>query len=371
MQKKILMIIDSLGAGGAEKVILNLSRTLIIKGHDVSIIIIQNRIDYDIDFDIPIYSLNFRKKKLQPNYLIFAYKLRKLINQLESNDQPFDLIVSHLQVSHRLVSLARIPFVYYCIHSSLSPGYIFNRKYLRRYLKRRKLQKIFNHQDILAIAESMASDLLENVKISPKSLQVINNAVDFDYISKRAEEDNPYINEEYIIHIGRFTGFKRHDRLLEAYKLSNIPYKLVLLGDGELRDAISQKVENLGLQNKVILAGFQQNPYPIIKRAKLTVLSSDYEGLPTVIIESLGLGVPVVSTDCPSGPREILTGQLSNYLVPVDDIAELAKKIHDTLIELQNEPGIYQLPDLSRFSPENVALQYLKLATRREKLAGR
>jgi len=371
MKKKILMIIDSLGAGGAEKVILNLSRTLVQKGHDVSIIIIQNRIDYDIDFDIPIYPLNFKKKKLQPNYLFFAYKLRKLINQLEPNDQPFDLIVSHLQVSHRLVSLARIPFAYYCIHSSLSPGYIFNRKYLRRYLKRRKLQKIFDNQDLLAIAESMASDLLENVEISPSSLRVINNAVDFDYISKRAEEDNPYINEEYIIHIGRFTGFKRHDRLLEAYKKANIPEKLVLLGDGELRDNIKQLVTRLDLQDNVIFAGFQQNPYPIIKGAKLTVLSSDYEGLPTVIIESLGLGVPVISTDCPSGPREILTGQLSNYLVPVEDVSALAKKIHDTLIELKNNPSVYQLPDLSRFSPDNVSLQYLKLATRREKLAGR
>ena len=70
--KKILMIIDSLGAGGAEKVILNLSRTLIKKGHNVSIIIIQNRIDYDIDFNIPIYPLNFTKSKLRPDYLLFA-----------------------------------------------------------------------------------------------------------------------------------------------------------------------------------------------------------------------------------------------------------------------------------------------------------
>ena len=140
MNKKILMIIDSLGAGGAEKVILNLSRTLINNGHIVSFIIIQNRIDYDIDFDISIYSLDFHKKILRPNYFIFANKLRKLVHRLESDGQPFDLIVSHLQMSHRLVSLARIPHVYYCIHSSLSPGYIFNRKYLRRHIKRKKHQ---------------------------------------------------------------------------------------------------------------------------------------------------------------------------------------------------------------------------------------
>jgi len=369
MNKKILMIIDSLGAGGAEKVILNLSRTLINNGHDVSIIIILDRIDYDIDFDIPIYTLNFEKKKLEPTYLIYAHKLRKLINKLEKQDKPFDLIVSHLQISHRLVSLARIPYAYYCIHSSLSPGYILNRKYLRRYLKRRKLKAIFDNQDILAIAESMATDLIDNVYISPKSISVINNAIDFSLINNKANEINPYANENYIIHIGRFTGFKRHDRLLEAYKKANISEKLILLGDGELRNAIEHQIDKLGLQDKVILGGFRQNPYPIIKGAKLTVLSSDYEGLPTVIIESLGLGVPVISTDCPSGPREILTGQSSNYLVPIDDVAALANKIHDTLAEMKNNPDSYQFPDLSRFSPENVSQQYLNLANRRERLA--
>ena len=369
MKKKILMIIDSLGAGGAEKVTLNLSRTLIKSGHDVSIIIIQNRIDYDIDFDISIYSLNFSKSKLRPNYLLFAYRLRKLVKQLESDGKPFDLIVSHLQISHRLVSLARIPYVYYCIHSYLSPGYIFNRKHLRRYIKRRKLKTIFDNEDILAIADSMADDLIDNVKISPKSISVINNAIDFDLINTKANEDNPYASEEYIIHIGRFTGFKRHDRLLNAYKQATIKEKLVLLGDGELRDKITQQVHELQLQDKVIFAGFQQNPYPIIKGAKLTVLSSDYEGLPTVIIESLGLGIPVISTDCPSGPREILAGDLSKYLVPVDNIEALAHKIRDTLSELRNDPETYRIPDLSRFSPDSVSSQYLELANRGEKLS--
>ena len=228
---------------------------------------------------------------------------------------------------------------------------------------------MFDNQDILAIADNMANDLIENVKISPRSLQVINNAIDFKYINSKSNEHNPYANEDYIIHIGRFTGFKRHDRLLEAYKIANISQKLLLLGDGELRNTIKQQVNKLDLRDKVIFAGFQQNPYPIIKGAKLTVLSSDYEGLPTVIIESLGLGVPVISTDCPSGPREILTGHSSDYLVPVDDVQALASKIHDTLNQLQNDPGKYQIPDLSRFAPENVALQYLKLANRRKKLS--
>lgn len=370
MCKKILFIIDSLSAGGAEKVVLNLSRTLVKNGHNVSIIIINNCIEYDIDFDIPIYPLNFKKRKLQPTYFIYAYKLRKLIKRLEENDRPFDLIVSHLQISHRLVSLTRIPYVYYCIHSSLSPGYIFNRRYLRRYIKRRKLKNIFDNQDILAIADSMAYDLINNVRISPRSIQVVNNAIDFDQIKTKANEINPYANEDYIIHIGRFTGFKRHDRLLQAYKEADISEKLVLLGDGELRDTIMQQVRSLQLHDKVIFAGFQKNPYPIIKGAKLSVLSSDYEGLPTVIIESLGLGVPVISTDCPSGPREILTGKSSAYLIPVDDIAALAEKIHNTLEMLGKKPDSYSYPDLSRFTPENVAHQYLKLANRRDKLRG-
>ncbi len=102
--------------------------------------------------------------------------------------------------------------------------------------------------------------------------------------------------------------------MLDAFKLVRSDVKLLILAkyNTKLKDMIRER----GLDDKVVILGFQQNPYKYIKNAKLLVLSSDREGLPTVVIESLILKTPVVSTDCPTGPREILIDDLSKWLVP-------------------------------------------------------
>ncbi len=99
----------------------------------------------------------------------------------------------------------------------------------------------------------------------------------------------------------------------------------------------------------------------------MTVLSSDYEGLPTVIIESLALGTPVVSTDCPSGPREILKGDLSRFLVPVEDEQALATMIRDAVAEAEKGDIHIDPAVLEPFRPDRVADQYLALADRRRR----
>ena len=97
-----------------------------------------------------------------------------------------------------------------------------------------------------------------------------------------------------------------------------------MVGTGELLEASKKLVKDLGIEDKVIFTGFKKNPYPYMKHAKLMVLSSDFEGLGLVILEALALGTPVISTDCPSGPNEILANQ---YLVAVQDVDELASRI--------------------------------------------
>mgnify|MGYP000700518326 CR=1 FL=1 len=117
--------------------------------------------------------------------------------------------------------------------------------------------------------------------------------------------------------------------LLDAYKKSGIKLKLVLLCSNtkELVDMIKER----DLENSVEILGFRTNPYPYIKNAKALILSSEREGLPTVLIESLILGTPVVSTNCISGPSEILTGELSKYLANVNDSDDLALKMNQIL----------------------------------------
>jgi glycosyltransferase involved in cell wall biosynthesis len=164
----------------------------------------------------------------------------------------------------------------------------------------------------------------------------------------------------YVVHVGRFSGQKRHDLLLDAFaRLKNLPHRLVLLA--ESHPALERMIRERGLEGRVEVAGFQQNPYPWIAAADLLVLSSDHEGLPNVIVEALALGVPAVSTDCPSGPREILGAALPGCLVPTGDAAALAGAIERALAERPDASRV----DLARFARAPVIEAYERLAAER------
>lgn len=362
MKKKILFVIDSLGCGGAERVVLTLSRALMALGHQVHIVIINNVIEHKIDFDVNIHSLQFKKKRFERTYTKYSKALKDLIVQLENNRGKFDLILSNLGISDRLLSMINMTNVYYIIHTIISSGSLGSRKGLRLFLKKRKIKKMYDHKNIITITDEMADDLITNVGVIPKSVQTIYNPFDVEWIRKLSLSNcNPYSNEDYIVHVARFVPLKRHDLLLKAYALSQVNEKLILLGDGPLVDNMKSLASELNISSKVIFAGFMKNPYPIIRDAKLSVLSSDYEGLPSVIIESLILKTPVVSTDCPSGPKEIMIGELSAFLSKVNDEADLADKILLALNRYKDKRQIDFSIYIEKFEATDIAQKYLNL----------
>jgi glycosyltransferase involved in cell wall biosynthesis len=125
-------------------------------------------------------------------------------------------------------------------------------------------------------------------------------------------------------------------------------------------------IDARGLAGRVIVAGFQQNPYPWMRNARLLVLCSDHEGLPNVLIEALALGTPVVSTDCPSGPREILGAAGAPWLVPCGDAAALAQAMGAALDQRPALDGI----DLGRFDADAIVAQWEALPRRWRAPAG-
>lgn len=219
------------------------------------------------------------------------------------------------------------------------------------------IKKLYNNQNLIAVSEGVEQDLL-NFGIKPKSICTIYNPNDIDFIRQQSKE---YIADEqdYIIHVGSFTNQKRHNILINAYLKSGIKQKLLLLGDHEKKQGkiIKQLVADLDLNDRVIFKGFEQNPYPYIRGAKALILSSDYEGLSMVLIEALILQVPVVSTDCPHGPREILIDELAEFLSPVGDINALATNIR----RMVKNPVKITDKYIDKFRAEKSATQYLSL----------
>lgn len=356
MKKNILIIIDSLGIGGAEKTMLFLANNLINNGHNIDLISCDNIVKLDISKSINLHILGFEKSFL--DYARYSLKMRVLIKKLEEkNKKKFDLILVNLQKSTKLMRFYRKNNVFHIIHSTFSQSAFKNKNSFEILLKKKRLQNIYNNLNIITVSDGIKKDFIDILGIKPKSIQTIFNIIDNDELDILSKQNINLNIKDYIVHVGRLEVVKRHDILLEAFKKSNLDTKLVLVGDGKEKEVIINKIKSLKLENKVILTGFQQNPYPYIKNAKLLVLSSQYEGLPNVLIESLFLKTPVISTDCQSGPSEILKGDLQKYLVEVNNIDALSEK----MIEVYNNP--YEIKDIyiEDFKKDKLLNQYLNL----------
>jgi glycosyltransferase involved in cell wall biosynthesis len=196
---------------------------------------------------------------------------------------------------------------------------------------------MYSTRQLVAVSRGVADDLSAQFGIKASAPRVIANPFDFAAIRALATKPCPARpTGPYILHVGRFAAQKRHDLLLEAFAHIDRSLHLVLLTPPDTRLALL--ISRAGLERRVTVADFQANPYPWMAGAELLVLCSDHEGLPNVLIEALACGTRVVSTDCPSGPREILSGALARGLVPCGNAAALAAAMKSALAAPRPEP---------------------------------
>ncbi|HRI26288.1 MAG TPA: glycosyltransferase, partial [Ferruginibacter sp.] len=202
---------------------------------------------------------------------------------------------------------------------------------------------------VLANSYAMQTDLVENFRIKTP-VRVIYNPIDLHFIKTHVDEEPDYVfdrNTFYFVNVGGFRKEKNHLLLLQAFFiLKNLPCKLLIVGGGVMEEELKQKVHDMGMMDKVVFTGFEKNPFKYVSRSDCFVLSSDVEGFPNVLIEALACGKPVISTDCSSGPRELLAPatdlhhraiidyEIGEYgiLTPVGDVSALAaamKKMYE------------------------------------------
>lgn len=365
---RILMIIDGLPGGGAEKVVLTLSECMQQLGHAVSLYSLDEVCAYTLPEGVDYRVITEPSRAPWRKLTELSRRARKLDQVLradEAQNGKFDLIVSNLHKTDRIVARCKSidqAKLWYCIHGVLSSTYLGHRTGLNYWWKKRKMAQIYQGKNLTAVSQAVLDDMLTVMQVAPAKSAVINNPFDLNILRQRASEPCELAGSDYLINVARIHPQKRQDRLLRAFALADLPCKLVLLGTGtDERVAFAKQLaQELGIADRVLFLGFQQNPFPYIKHARLMVMSSDSEGFGNVIVESLVLGTPVISTRCPGGPEEILlkTG-MSDMLTELDEHA-LAAKMREVYAHL---PPINEAA-LDQYDVVTISKQYVDLTQR-------
>jgi glycosyltransferase involved in cell wall biosynthesis len=325
---RFALFTTNLAGGGAEKALAKIASGLAGHGHEVDFIVCEDAGLHAANHPPPVgcrfHALTERAGHGWLGKRRLAWNLWRFLASRRHH-----LLVSTLPFADEVAVLAHAPRHVCRIANTLSAelARLPADKAQRRAARYRKL---YGSRRLVAVSQGVADDLRAQFGIAAERMRVIANPFDFTAIRALAAEACPARPDEpYLLHVGRFAAQKRHDLLLAAFARAELPQRLVLLTPRDARlDAL---IAQAGLERRVTVADFQANPYPWMAGADLLVLCSDHEGLPNVLIEALACGTRVVSTDCPSGPHEILRGELARGLAPCNDADALALAMRDAL----------------------------------------
>lgn len=356
-QKKIaVLVINCLQGGGAERSVLTLGQGFYELGFDVHIVRFKPLVEYDLNPNLNYHLVRFKPYKLIPGetrrYKVFA---RVIDHYISDNIGKPNIVLSNLEHADRVMAHSQLPNIMYVIRNNIAHKYdlIDNPQ---NDSKVEKLKKIYNKHPCICISKGV-EEVLQNYLGKQIVSKVIYNAFDKSEIETMANKPAKLLPQhikpkQYLLHVGSFKHQKAHNVLIEAYAKSSMKYPLVLLGQGQLLEKMKVLTKTLNISDKVIFLGFDKNPYPYIFHATGLVLASNFEGFGRVILEAIALNTPAISTDCPSGPSELLP---TKNLVAVGNSDALAVKID----EVMTYPNEFVTVFNEDFLPNRVAQQYI------------
>ena len=366
----VAFFLPNLHSGGAERVTVQLAAGLVQAGLKVDLVLVRASGEY-----LPSYHPLYRVIDLG---CANAYRSIPALLGYLRREQP-DGLISALDLTNLIALLVRQAGhvhtrVVIQVHSTVS---VQKRSALKKKLEKLLLAKIYPWADcIVTVSRGVARDLAHYTNIPANKIRTIYNPIITPDILDKAQEpvDHPWFVQEsppVILGVGRLAEVKDFPTLLRAfailrqvvhplpaiYRLPLPAHHLVILGEGDERPRLEMLAKELGIAANFHLPGFTENPFAFMSKAAVFVLSSRLEGLPSALIEALACGCPVVSTDCPSGPSEILDGGNYGHLVPVGDARTMCEAI------LQVLHGDHRTPPpewLRQFELMPVADQYLE-----------
>ncbi|WP_428025003.1 glycosyltransferase [Arcobacter sp.] len=326
MKKKLAILINSLSGGGAERVVSILLKELQRK-YDITLILMMDKITYDIPDNIEVIYLE--KIVAEEINLIKIIKIPYLSWKYKKicNHRGVDISLSFMYRPNFINTFAKILGLKskVVISERNTASMTYNGNSIGSIVGRFLVKKLYPKANmIIPNSKGSAFDLIKSFNIPANKIEVINNPIDVDKINQLANEplDTGLKTNKFVfILVGRLEKHKRQELVIRAFsKLSFTECELWILGEGLKNSELQELIKRLGLENYVKMLGFDKNPYKYMNKADCFILSSTREGFPNVLIEALACGLPVISTDCDSGPREILSPR-----------SDLSIKLHNSL----------------------------------------
>jgi glycosyltransferase involved in cell wall biosynthesis len=359
--QRLAFFTRSLGGGGAERVVVTLASYYAAQGYAVDLIVSRREDTYlkEVHPEVRVHYLHTRRRMLA------APRLAKDLREI----RPAALLATVNTFAAVLAQrLARTP-TRVILREANTPSIALQAKQpspFKRTISETAMRWLYPRADaVVAVSKGVAQDLLNLIpQLAPKLTVIYNPVIDPEFYAKAdAPVEHPWFQPNQppvILGVGRHHPQKGFDTLLRAFARmrEQTPARLVILGEGPERPNLERLAAELGVAVDLDLPGFDPNPFRYMRRAGVFVLSSRYEGLPNVLIQAMACGCPVVSTDCPSGPSEILDGGRYGPLVPVDDVEALA---HAMAQALAGKVAPAPTEWLEQFRVEAVATQYLRV----------
>ena len=360
---RLALFIADLGGGGAERVFVSLAKALSQRGYPVDLVVgTLDGAAYLDELPADVRLISLRVSRL-------AFGGPSLIRYLRRR-RPSAVLATRVH-SSCLAVLARqfsgVPTRVIVRESNMVGPILRAMTPVRRWAFSSAIRYCYPRADrVIAVSRGSAEELNMQFGIPWEKLSVVYSPIISDALRDLASAplDHEWFQEgqpPVILSVGRLTAQKDQQTLIRAFALvrKNVAARLLILGEGENRAALEALVSELGLASDVSLPGFHQNPFAFMARARLFVLSSAWEGLPGALIQALACGCPVVSTDCPSGPREILHDGRLGRLVPVGDSTSMAGAILESLSIARQKPCSQE--DLHRYTVEYSTREYIKI----------
>jgi glycosyltransferase involved in cell wall biosynthesis len=359
-RRSIAFFLKSLNGGGAERVAIRLAVEMLRMEYEPIVILVNSAAcpTGDLSPLLPsgIEVVDLRASRTATSFIALARLLRR---RRPSAVISFLPQVNLVAVCARLLAQVDSQIIM-SVHNPLSIE-LRNSRIGR--LAHRLLAPMADR--VVAVSRGVADDMTSCAGYRRDRIDVIPNPVVSGDLTElaAADVDHPFFNSEIpvFVGVGRLVDQKDFATLLRAFHhlRKKRTARLALIGDGPLRKALEHAAVALGIQEDVSFLGFRRNPYPFMKRAAALVLSSQYEGFGIVLVEALALGTPVVSTDCPHGPMEILDNGRFGILVPVGDSEAMACAMEQILHH--PTPTARCAECASRFTVARIGRRYLDL----------